>query len=398
MLIIQIKKEVPMKKALSLILTAVLIFSVIASGGITAFAESEIIEDGDYDYILLDDGTYELAGYYGSDKDLVLPSEFRGKPVTVLGGQSCCMCDELVSVVIPNTVTVIGEQCFKTCPVLESVTIPSSVKTIGSGAFSNCPNLSRVNIDDLAVWCETVFGDNEANPLYTAKDLYLNGSIVKDLVVPEGVEKVSDYAFFSASLESVKFSPSVTEIGIGAFYQCESLAKVSLSSGIKTIGRAAFTNCASLKELNIPYGVEEISEFAFNSCTSLKSITLPASVTSINSNALDGCSALEELIVLSNASFGFSGTGSSSLTVYAKADSPAKAYAESNGIAFSLLTGGDADGDGEIDISDLSMIMLYLSGEGELTNVQAACADINEDSTVDGFDMFYVDKAMNGLA
>lgn len=386
-----------MKKATSLILTAVLIFSVIASGGITAFAESGVIEDGDYDYVLLSDGTYELAGYYGSDKNLVLPSEFRGKPVTVLGEQSCCMCDELVSVVIPDTVTVIGIQCFKTCPALESISIPSSVKVIGSGAFSNCPNLNRVNISDVSAWCETVFGDNEANPLYVAKNLYLNGNAVKDLVIPVGVKKISDYSFFSACIESVKIPSSVTEIGVGAFYQCESLEKIDFSSSIKTIGRAAFTNCTSLKALNIPYGVEKIDEYAFSSCTALKSITFPTTAKSVSQSALDGCNGLEELIILSNADFDFSNTGSSSLTVYAKADSPAKSFAQSNGIAFSELTLGDPNGDGTVDISDLSMISLYLSGKSELDGVQAACADVNEDSTVDGFDLFYVDKAMNGL-
>ena len=73
-----------MKKTLSVILSLVLIFSVINLGGITAFAENETITDGDYSYRLLDDGTYELLSYEGADTDLIIPSEFRGLPVTVL--------------------------------------------------------------------------------------------------------------------------------------------------------------------------------------------------------------------------------------------------------------------------------------------------------------------------
>ena len=81
-----------MKKTLSVILSLVLIFSVINLGGITAFAENETITDGDYSYRLLDDGTYELLSYEGADTDLIIPSEFRGLPVTVLGVYSCSLC------------------------------------------------------------------------------------------------------------------------------------------------------------------------------------------------------------------------------------------------------------------------------------------------------------------
>ena len=57
-------------------------------------------------------------------------------------------------------------------------------------------------------------------------------------------------------------------------------------------------------------------------------------------------------------------------------------------------TDDDTDGDGSVGISDLTLISIYLSGKGELTPVQSACADMNEDSTVDAFDMFYIDKAI----
>ena len=81
-----------MKNLLSVILSLVLIFSVINLGGITAFAENDIIKDGDYEYRLLEDGTYELLSYEGTDTDLIIPSEFRGLPVTVLGVYSCGLC------------------------------------------------------------------------------------------------------------------------------------------------------------------------------------------------------------------------------------------------------------------------------------------------------------------
>ena len=333
-----------MKKTLSVILSLVLIFSVINLGGVTAFAENETITDGDYSYRLLDDGTYELLSYDGTDTDLIIPSEFRGLPVTVLGVYSCGLCDNLTNVVIPDTITSIGSQCFKKNPSLETVTIPQSVKEIGEGAFSECPSLKRVNIENLAVWCEINFGDQDASPF--------------------------------------------------CFAGCKNLTSVSLPSSIKSIDRAAFMECTALTEVTIPRGVEIVDEFAFYKCSGLKKVTVPSTVTSVTISSFNSCTSLEELVVLSEANLEFGDLGSTALTIYAKSGTPTESYAKANNIPFTSLLIGDTDGDGSVGISDLTLVSIYLSGKGELTSAQAACADINEDSTVDAFDMFYIDKAI----
>lgn len=383
-----------MKKLLSVVLSLILIFSVVNLGGITVFAENDNIRDGDYQYHLLENGTYAISGYYGKEANLTLPSEFRGSIITELGDLSCSLLEDLVSVTIPETIVTIGAECFQSCPLLESVTIPSSVTNIKYGAFSSCPNLKNVYIDDISAWCETTFGNVMSNPLYSAEDIFLNGELVKNLEIPSNVKKVSAFAFFSSSIETVKIHPGITEIEMCAFANCKNLTKVSLPSSLKNIDTAVFTQCPALSDIYIPYGVERIGDSAFDSCVSLKTITIPASVISIGYSTFSNCTALEKLIVQGNSDLNFGNIDNSNLTVYAKSGTPTESYAKANNIPFTSLLIGDTNGDGAINITDLTLISIYLSGKGELTPVQSACADMNEDSTVDAFDMFYIDKAI----
>ncbi|MCR5413471.1 MAG: leucine-rich repeat domain-containing protein, partial [Kiritimatiellae bacterium] len=78
-------------------------------------------------------------------------------------------------------VTSIGECAFFYCSGLTSVTIPDSVTSIGDGAFSGCSGLTSVYITDLAAWCAISFDASDANPLYYAHSLYVNGELLKDL-------------------------------------------------------------------------------------------------------------------------------------------------------------------------------------------------------------------------
>ena len=143
--------------------------------------------------------------------------------VTEIGYSAFSYCSGLTSVTIPNRVTSIGDRAFSYCSGLTSVTIPDSITDIGSRAFYKCNNLSEVHISDIAAWCNIDFSD----ALYYAHNLYLNDSLITDLIIPDGVTNINAYVFsYCTGLTSVTIPNSVTSINGDAFYGCNNLSDV----------------------------------------------------------------------------------------------------------------------------------------------------------------------------
>ena len=112
---------------------------------------------------------------------------------------------------IPESVSEIKKYAFWGCSGLTSVTIPNSVTKIGDHAFDDCDGLKYVRISSLESWCKINFGNWSSNPLSYAHNLYLNGELVKDLVIPETISGIKQYAFEDCSgLTSVTIPNSVT--------------------------------------------------------------------------------------------------------------------------------------------------------------------------------------------
>ena len=135
-------------------------------------------------------------------------------------------------VVIPSSVTYQGKtypvktidfSAFNYCQGLRSITIPESITTIRDNAFWLCTGLTRVNITDIDAWCKIMMGN--ANPLIYAHHLYLNGTEVTDVTIPDGITAISNYAFDC----------------------CEGLISLTIPSSVISIGNNAFENCFGLK-------------------------------------------------------------------------------------------------------------------------------------------------------
>lgn len=160
--------------------------------------------------------------------------------------------NELRTFTIGDMVTEIGKSWFYLSRNLEEVTIGRGVTKIKEGAFGGLIN--RINIKDLGAWCNIDFEDSSSVP---NGPLYLNGSRVQHVDIPEGSTEVKPYIFYNKDLLSLTLPSTITAIGQYAFYGCD-LTSVTFPDGLSTIGEYAFTDCP-LTELTIPASVMQIS-------------------------------------------------------------------------------------------------------------------------------------------
>ena len=236
-------------------------------------------------------------------------------------------------VVIPNkltydgknyTVTEIDNYAFSGCSKITSISIPNSVWNIGFCAFSGCEGLREIHISDLAAWCELRFCDllDDAgdSPFYYAKELYLNGKLITDLVVPKNVTEIGTHTFEGYDkLRSVVFHKGVEVVYKSAFFNCSNLTEVTFEGDVEYIGPYAFNGTAwyeskpdgevyignilykykgempSNASIIIRNGTESICESAFDGCKGLTKIVLPKSIKVIHDYAFCGCNNLKEI-------------------------------------------------------------------------------------------------------
>ena len=199
--------------------------------------------------------------------------------VTAIDNYTFSGCTSLKNAVIGEGVTSIGVGAFRNCSKMTDITVGSSVSSISKGAFEGCTGVVNVNITDLTAWCNIPFMYMDGTPLYYKNEikLYLNGELLTDLVIPDGITSISGLAF----------------------YNCAYIRSLVIPSSVTTIGTWAFHGCSSLSSVTISEGVTSISDLAFNECSSLTSIILPSSLKTMKADAFLGCDKLVEVYNLS---------------------------------------------------------------------------------------------------
>lgn len=169
---------------------------------------------------------------------------------------------------------------------------------IGDDAFA-CG--SSVYISDLSAWCKINFSNALSNPLCNGHKLFLNGSEVKSLVIPNDVTIIRNYTFSCChSITSVTIPNCVTKIGNYAFDHC-SLTSLTIPNSVTSIGEKAFSYCP-LKTIHIGESINRIGYYAFGYCPQLTDVTCKATtVPTTDANTFQNSNIENALLYVSES-------------------------------------------------------------------------------------------------
>ena len=152
-----------------------------------------------------------------------------GTLCTSIGEGAFYNCNFLSSVTLPASVENIGARAFEACENLQMISLDnSSLKFIGENAFYECDSLAGVDITDKKAFCECEYENKYSSPLSNGQAVIVyNGNATSNLLLPEGITKISANAFSGyKELNKIIIPKSVTVIEEGAFADCEGLSEI----------------------------------------------------------------------------------------------------------------------------------------------------------------------------
>lgn len=146
--------------ALLTIIAVALVFLIGGGNGGSANAENDFYTEG-LEFTRDWKGDYTVSvGSCKNAVEIVIPENYNGGKVVVIGEDAFSDCTSLRSINIPNSVETISRGAFSGCTELRNVTIPDSVTYIGNQAFYGCTSLENVDFpDSVMLMANNAFSD-----------------------------------------------------------------------------------------------------------------------------------------------------------------------------------------------------------------------------------------------
>ena len=221
-------------------------------------------------------------------------------------------CQKLKRIVIPEGVTVIPFSAFEGCKSLEYISLPGSLQEIEPHAFSECSSLADIEVKSPLFYVQggclcsrdgvVIAGLNQEEIIIpdgiteVAPGAFSYRDRIKDIRIPDTLDSYGIHSFEGTSVTKLVIPGRVKTVGFNAFKDCHSLRELVIPEGVEDISNS-FDGCTSLQEVVVPKSVMNCP-YAFHGCTSLTKVTfLPCSEDVEMGNAFASCTSLKDIVL-----------------------------------------------------------------------------------------------------
>ena len=254
---------------------------IVLPDGISKIGKYSFYNMPELEEINIPSSTYEFGSYvFFKCKALTkvdLPSNLRKIPENMF-----YYCSGLTSFALPTTVAEIGKNAFYDCTGLTTVTLNEGLQAIDNGAFYGCTSLTSIDIPESV----TTIG----NPGTTSCNVFRGNSKLATVTGCEGVTNIGYGAFYDCEvLTGVPFTTNLVSVGDSVFDGCTLLTTGNLPDTVTTLGKNVFYNCKSLTEAHYPNTLDTVYTGFYDNCDKLTKVTGMDSVVSIMNLAFSGC-------------------------------------------------------------------------------------------------------------
>ena len=346
-------------------------------------------------------------------------------------------CENLTTVNFPSTLKTVSERTFLSCAALKQVNLPASVDTIEYSAFYGC-DLTSINLNNVKWVGGQTFCNNynlssvdcSNNQLdFLGNAVFYGCRSLQGITLPESLREMEGTTFYLCTgLQSLTIPAGVEVIGAGITVGTTALNEIQIdpanqhytvsegwlyTADLKTlvavpgavtgtltvpahvtsVGQQAGRRLA-ITELVTQSGLKKLDWAAFMQCSQLAKVTLSNTVTTIEGNVFANCPAITEVYSLNRVPP--TGGVYAAATLYVPRGYKEAYQADENWVKFANieeidvetpeLERGDLNGDGNVDVSDVSLLIDLILGK-DVAVVDGAVTDLDGDGNTDVTDV-----------
>ncbi len=325
--------------------------------------------------------------------------------IVAIGDHAFYQCTNLRSVSFPNSITEIGNYAFYNCSGLTgNLALNEGLTTLGNYSFAYCTGITTavfpVSITSIGdapfAFCNSLTAFTRQTQPSNAPYKVVDGVVFSGkgtarttlnifpggkstiYTIPTDTKIIGPHAFRGSIVKTVNMPITVTTIHAYAFANCTALTDMNMSNGLKTIDGNAFSNCTAMTSVVLPSTLESLGARAFYNDNNLTTIECEATtppaceVTGIGSNVsrpFDNIHFQFSLLIVPagcKAAYQAANTWKLFANIIERSTDTIR---------------GDVNGDGNINISDVTSLIDYLL-TGNASGINLSNADSNTDGNV----------------